>query len=175
MVLTRQGTSTAMEGEQNSDPEVQRSSDEVQDEWRMRLEERLNQLTQLVERVVEVQVQGTAPLPPGREAPLVQPTAAGVQPVEERGEPARTPDGRFTRRPGKEVVQESTNSPVANSGDVMMHGGMIPLKIDARVDLQVYDGAIDGEKIDSWIDHDYNDCTSISTITTTHGDWQSLG
>ena len=152
MVLTRQGTSTAMDAENTSEPEVQRSSDEVLDEWRIRLEERLNKLTQLVERVVEVQVRGTAPLQSDREVPLVQPTAAGVPPVEERGEPARTPDGRFTRRPGKEVVQESTTSPVANNGEVLVHGGMVPLKIDARVDLPFYDGVIDGEKVDSWID-----------------------
>ena len=31
-------------------------------------------------------------------------------------------------------------------------GGMAPVRVDAKVELPVYDGSIDGEKLDNWID-----------------------
>ena len=36
--------------------------------------------------------------------------------------------------------------------DISWIGGMAPVRVDAKVELPVYDGSIDGEKLDNWID-----------------------
>ena len=56
------------------------------------------------------------------------------------------------RRPGKETLWET---PESNEGEVAWEaerGPLPPLKIDMKSDLPTYDGEVDGEKLDGWID-----------------------
>jgi ElaB/YqjD/DUF883 family membrane-anchored ribosome-binding protein len=86
--------------------------------------------------------------------PTPQPTplaAAEQTPMEEQGEPSRVQDVEVPRRPGKEILREEPVDPLAENVQGRPRA-MAPLKVDAKLELPVYNGEIDGEKLDGWID-----------------------
>ena len=50
------------------------------------------------------------------------------------------------RHPGKEPMQEPMVVEIAQRAH------MAPIKVDAKIELPVYNGEINGEKVDEWLD-----------------------
>ena len=136
MAVMRQGTSTSRDALESTPMKQCPSSVEEHDEWRTRLEERqarveeqLAQIIQLLTQVVAAQARPASPLTEPREA------------TEEQGGPALK-EVEFVRRPEKEQVQELAVVEVAQRAQVA------PIKVDAKIELPLYDREINGEKIE---------------------------
>jgi hypothetical protein len=165
MVLTRGGKDTSIgvdDMEHSSSGNEHASREEVRDEWRTRLEARLEQLTSMVERLAAAQMNDGA-----HGQPVVQPVDVesegplGAREDDIQRHPRREATRAIPeipkvteevrRRPGKETMRDQPGSSSLSEGDIWSNG-MAPIKLDAKIDLPAYDGSIDGEKLDNWID-----------------------
>ena len=119
--------------------------------------------------LLEAQVQGMRAQPQPYVAPMASAGAAVRWTVGERPEPMhgqhigseqQASEGMGHARPGASTggvgaassagAREDRHAGVpTDSGWI---GGMAPVRVDAKVELPVYDGSIDGEKLDNWID-----------------------
>ena len=145
MAVTRQGMSTTYDALEDTQSLQRPSSTEKHDEWMTRLEkaqaqqgERLDriegqlaQIAQLLAQLVAAQARTASPLTEPREA------------TEEQGRPALVEEEvEFMMRPGKEPMQELAVVEFAQRAQEA------PIKVDAKTELPVYDGEINGEKVE---------------------------
>ena len=151
MAVTRQGTNTSHGAadveEQTTSAQEQTSPATSGRERFERLEAQIAELTNMVASLIAAQVRGGTT----QGVPVVQPINVDDVSTGERGGPSSAQDTEVQRRPGKEILRENPENSVMHGGDMSWHG-MAPIKIDAKVDLPVYDGVVDGEKLGAWID-----------------------
>ena len=137
-----------------------------------RLEEKLERLTAMVERLAEAQIRATTRTNPVNDLPRAPPVAStyGM----DQGEPS-IQEEPVRQRPGKEVVRDTpdtSNETNENTAWTANQAALPPLKVDMKTDLPTYDGVVDGDKLDGYgsivLSH-----ISTSTDMTTRDVWPS--
>jgi hypothetical protein len=158
MVKTRRGTaaddqmeetptSSPMATDQEPSSPVGERGDRV-----TRLEEKLERLTAMVERLAEAEMRATTRTNPVNDLPRAPPVAStyGM----DQGEPSIREEP-VRQRPGKEVIRDTpdtSNETNENTAWTANQAALPPLKVDMKTDLPTYDGVVDGDKLDGWID-----------------------
>ena len=133
-----------------------RAGEDTAEDRVARLEERMDHMTALLERLLEAQVQGMRAQPQPYVAPMESTGAAVRWTVGERPEPLhgqhlgseqQASEGNGHARPGAPTGGVGAASSAGARED--RHAGVPTDRVDAKVELLVYDGSINGEKLDN--------------------------